>query len=65
MTPLVLFTVIGCIAIQFVPADFRERVSVAFERIGAVPQAALLGVGLFLVNYLGPEGVPPFIYFQF
>jgi D-alanyl-lipoteichoic acid acyltransferase DltB (MBOAT superfamily) len=65
VTPLILFTIIGCVALQFLPAGLRLRVSTAFERIGAAPQAALLGVGLFLVNYLGPEGVPPFIYFQF
>jgi D-alanyl-lipoteichoic acid acyltransferase DltB (MBOAT superfamily) len=65
VTPLILFTVIGCVAIQFIPAGLRVRVGAAVERLGAAPQAALLGVGLFLVNYLGPEGVPPFIYFQF
>jgi hypothetical protein len=34
-------------------------------RFAPVAQAGALGIGLFLVDALGPEGIAPFIYFQF
>ena len=50
---------------QFVP----RRIGDALEfRVSKLPPMAMaLGVGLWLViiNLLGPQGVAPFIYFQF
>ena len=34
-------------------------------RLGWVGQGALFGIGIVAVDVLGPEGVAPFIYFQF
>jgi hypothetical protein len=36
-----------------------------FSRLAPVPQGAVLALALFAIDALGPEGVAPFIYFQF
>jgi len=40
-------------------------VGVLFGRLAPVLQIAALALGLLVVDALGPEGVAPFIYFQF
>ena len=35
------------------------------ERVAAFKQALALGAAVLVINALGPEGVAPFIYFQF
>ena len=37
----------------------------ALSRFGPVLQGAALALGLFAITSLGPQGVPPFIYFRF
>jgi D-alanyl-lipoteichoic acid acyltransferase DltB (MBOAT superfamily) len=65
VTPTVLLAIAVGMVGQFVP----RRVGDAIEYRGsALPPAVIgLGVGLWLVviNLLGPQGVAPFIYFQF
>jgi hypothetical protein len=65
VTPTVLLAVAVGMVGQFVP----RRVGDAIEyRVSALPPAVIgVGVGLWLVviNLLGPQGVAPFIYFQF
>ncbi len=63
--PMVMAVVVTMLAAQFVPASAVARGQVAFSRLGLAWQAAVLGVGLLLIDTLGPEGVAPFIYFQF
>ena len=53
------------LASQFVPVRWVERAQVAYSRSGLAVQIAALVVGLLIVNAFGPEGVAPFIYFQF
>jgi hypothetical protein len=36
-----------------------------FSRLRVLPQAAVLSVALLTIHAMGPEGVAPFIYFQF
>lgn len=55
----------GSIASQFVPQRVPERISVVFTRLAPALQIAALFAGLLLVDALGPEGIAPFIYFQF
>jgi hypothetical protein len=50
---------------QYVPTTVVARVLRGFGRLGVVPQATCLAVGLMLVDTLGPPGVAPFIYFRF
>ena len=65
VTPMVLFVIAASIASQFVPADWVSRAQADFSRAVPALQAATLAVGFLLIDALGPEGVPPFIYFQF
>ncbi len=65
VTPAVLLLVAGGIGVQYVPTDFRARLQAGFARLGPVTMTAALGVFLLILDGLGPEGVAPFIYFQF
>jgi D-alanyl-lipoteichoic acid acyltransferase DltB (MBOAT superfamily) len=65
VTPMLVFVIIAMIASQFVPAGVVDRAQAAFSQLGPIAQGATLGVGLLLIDALGPVGVAPFIYFQF
>ncbi len=65
ITPLLLVVVVAMILSQFVPPSSVKSLEVEFGRWPWFAQGALLGVGLVVVDILGPEGVAPFIYFQF
>lgn len=65
VTPMVLFTIFGMLALQFVPGSLTDRWQRGFARLAPAPQALALAFGLVLIDALGPEGVAPFIYFQF
>jgi D-alanyl-lipoteichoic acid acyltransferase DltB (MBOAT superfamily) len=63
--PMVMFVIVAMIGAQFVPQDMVLRAQERFSQVGLAWQAAALAVGLLLIDTLGPEGVAPFIYFQF
>ena len=65
VTLLVILVIVGSVASQFVPESVPRRVELWFGRLAPILQIAGLGVGLLLIDALGPEGVAPFIYFQF
>ncbi len=65
VTPVVLLLVIGGIGVHYIPRHIRLRTRFYFGRLQPVAMAAALGVVLLFVDGLGPEGVAPFIYFQF
>jgi len=65
VTPLLLLVIAGSLAAQFWPPNFSSRVQLSFSRLAPAAQAATLAVGLVMIDALGPEGVAPFIYFQF
>lgn len=65
VTPMLLFVIALMIASQFVPTDWVDKGQAAFSRTVPAVQAVALAVALLLIDALGPEGVPPFIYFQF
>ncbi len=62
--PVVGLVVVG-VAIQYVPRGFIERLEGGLSRIGWAGQAAVLAVGLFLIDTLGPQGAAEFLYFKF
>ena len=62
---LLILVIVGSMASQFVPERFPKRVEVWFGRLAPIMQIGALGVGLVLIDALGPEGIAPFIYFQF
>jgi D-alanyl-lipoteichoic acid acyltransferase DltB (MBOAT superfamily) len=50
---------------QWVPDRIPQRISVLFAQSPPMFQVLCAAVGLTIINVLGPEGVPAFIYFQF
>jgi len=63
--PMLLFVIVAMIASQFVPSDAVDRAQARFSRFPFIAQGVVLGVGLLVIDALGPVGVAPFIYFQF
>jgi alginate O-acetyltransferase complex protein AlgI len=65
VTPLVVITVVGSIASQYVSQDLVRDLQGTFSRLTPVAQGAILGAILLGITTLAPEGVQPFIYFRF
>src|SRR5690606_27663389 len=65
VNPVVVLAVLGMLAAQYVPVRTVLRAQAGFARLRLPAQAAMLGVALLVIDTLGPEGVAPFIYFQF
>ncbi len=68
-SPLVTSGVLLAIAVgigsQYLPARLPRVVMARFSRLPVLAQATVLALALMLTSVLGPEGVAPFIYFQF
>jgi hypothetical protein len=68
-SPLVTAGVLLAIAVgigsQYLPARIPRLVMVRFSRLPVAGQAVVLAAALMLTSAMGPEGVAPFIYFQF
>jgi D-alanyl-lipoteichoic acid acyltransferase DltB (MBOAT superfamily) len=68
-SPLVTSGVLLAIAVgigsQYLPARIPRLVMARFSRLPVLGQATVLAFSLMLTSALGPEGVAPFIYFQF
>jgi len=65
VSPLVLLTIAFGVGIQYVPKRVPDVAQVAFSRLAPVLQGALLAMALYAITTLAPQGVAPFIYFQF
>jgi D-alanyl-lipoteichoic acid acyltransferase DltB (MBOAT superfamily) len=65
VTPLVLAVIALMLAAQYVPREIPARVLDRFSHLGPVVQGAVLAAVLYAIVALGPQGVAPFIYFQF
>jgi D-alanyl-lipoteichoic acid acyltransferase DltB (MBOAT superfamily) len=64
-TPFTASLIALGLAMQFLPSDFSTRLA---ERLLSWPEWALgavAAVGVVSIDALGPDGVAPFIYFQF
>ncbi len=64
-TPFLLLLTAGSVAVQFLPGNTIERTAERLRDASALSLGLLLGFGLILIEYAGPEGVAPFVYFQF
>lgn len=68
-SPLVTGGVVAAIAVgigsQYLPRRLPLALMARFSRLPVPAQAVVLAAALLLVSVLGPEGVAPFIYFQF
>jgi alginate O-acetyltransferase complex protein AlgI len=65
LNPIVVVVVASMLALQFVPAGSVRRIRAGFSRWALPAQAVALAGVLVVIDVLGPQGVPPFIYFQF
>ena len=65
ITPAVAILIVAGLGAQYLPSDLRLRLRGAFVGLQPVPMAVALGGFLLILDALGPEGVAPFIYFQF
>jgi alginate O-acetyltransferase complex protein AlgI len=65
VTPLVVLAIVAMLFVQNLPRTPAEQMQIVFSRAGPILQGAALALVLFAITTLGPEGVSPFIYFQF
>ena len=65
VTPAVIVLVVATLATQYLPVGYRLRMRTAFSELRPIAMAGILGGLLLVIDALGPEGVAPFIYFQF
>ncbi len=61
----VLLAIAIGIGSQYLPRRLPLALMARFSRLPIPAQAVVLSLGLLVVHALGPEGVAPFIYFQF
>jgi len=68
-SPLVTGSVLLAIALgigsQYLPRDLPLALMARFSRLPIPAQAGVLSLALLVSHAMGPEGVAPFIYFQF
>ncbi|HEY4378256.1 MAG TPA: MBOAT family protein [Acidimicrobiales bacterium] len=62
---MVPVAIVAFIATQYVPPKVVGHWQALFSRLEAWQQAVMLATWLVISNVLGPQGVAPFIYFQF
>ena len=66
LVSLLLIAVIAVvIGLQWTPGSLSGRLQIAFSRLPPTVQGLALALVLFFITTLGPQGVAPFIYFQF
>jgi D-alanyl-lipoteichoic acid acyltransferase DltB (MBOAT superfamily) len=65
VTPLVLGAIALMLVTQLWPPAFARHLQERVSTLGPVSLGAVGAVGLFAITTLGPQGVAPFIYFQF
>jgi len=64
-TPFMFALLAGSVAVQFLPGNIFERTAVRLRHAAALAVGLLFGGALVVIEFLGPEGVAPFVYFQF
>ncbi len=65
LTPLVVVTIAGMLAMQFWPRGFGLWLQSGLSRLKPAPLGIVFALALLVIVILGPSGVAPFIYFQF
>jgi hypothetical protein len=65
VTPMVVVAIAGMLVLQNLRRSPAESLQDVFSRAGPVLQGAALALVLLAITTLGPQGVSPFIYFQF
>ncbi|WP_044563378.1 MBOAT family protein [Azospirillum sp. B4] len=65
ITPLTALLIAGALGAQFLPADRLVRIEGAVRRLPLAALGAAVGLAIVLIQACAPDGVAPFIYFQF
>jgi D-alanyl-lipoteichoic acid acyltransferase DltB (MBOAT superfamily) len=65
LTPLGLVLIAMGMALHFLPADGTRRIAIRARALPAAAAGALTGFAILIVDAMRPEGVAPFIYYQF
>ncbi|WP_439816834.1 MBOAT family O-acyltransferase [Zavarzinia sp. CC-PAN008] len=65
LTPYLAALVGAMLAVQFLPGGMTERVARPLAALPVWLLGLLAGAGIAVIDALGPEGIAPFIYFQF
>jgi alginate O-acetyltransferase complex protein AlgI len=65
LQPFLVFLVGGSLLVHFLPNGWVTGAAQRLERAGPLVLGAVLGFGILLIESVAPEGVAPFIYFQF
>jgi D-alanyl-lipoteichoic acid acyltransferase DltB (MBOAT superfamily) len=65
VTPVLVLAVFGMLAVQLVPRGASAAIRERLAAMRPVPLGVALGLTLFVITTMGPQGVAPFIYFQF
>ena len=64
-TPFMCGLVLLSLAAQFLPRDLPERFALVGARMGIFGMSVLFALSIVFIKAVAPEGVAPFIYFQF
>jgi alginate O-acetyltransferase complex protein AlgI len=64
-TPLVLILIVGGLAMHWLPPRAIEGIAERLKPAPSLTVAVLIGIAILLVEAVRPDGVAPFIYFQF
>lgn len=65
LTPFLLSLIAGGIAMHWLPPRAVEGMAVRLKDAPAITMGVLIGIMILLVEAVRPDGVAPFIYFQF
>ncbi len=65
LTPFIAGLLIIGLALHFIPRGTGDFVARGFARLPMPVQGAAVGVAILAIDAWGPDGVAPFIYFQF
>jgi D-alanyl-lipoteichoic acid acyltransferase DltB (MBOAT superfamily) len=65
VTPLLVITIVGIVAMQYVPVRVVDAARSVFARQRSGVQVVVLALSLLVITTLGPTGVAPFIYYRF
>lgn len=65
VTPLLLTLIVGGLAMHWLPPRAIEGVAERLKTAPSLTLAILIGIAFLLVEAVRPDGVAPFIYFQF
>jgi D-alanyl-lipoteichoic acid acyltransferase DltB (MBOAT superfamily) len=65
VNPLLLFVIAAMLAAQYVPRVTMDAVRARFSLLRPALQAVAVALAMLVIDVLGPQGVAPFIYFQF